>query len=174
MVEFRSKLNGNKSLALNNKTFKKMWWLYAVLTISIIALGIIGIVKKEDDSDFFAGVFLIVLGVSITPLCYLVTIFLQKLNDKATVYISDETQEVYTFDEQYMTLTQTRGDVFSTTLKAKYSYIHKVLEDKKYYYLFISKLQSHVIDKSSITQGMLEEMSALLKNTLGEKFKTKR
>ena len=31
----------------------------------------------------------------------------------------------YTFDENYITLTQTRGDVFMSTLKARYSYIYK-------------------------------------------------
>lgn len=173
MVEFRCKLNGSKSRALNNKTFKKLWWLYAILAVFIIACGILGIVKREDNSDFFAGVFLIVLGVLITPLGYLFTMFLQKRNDKATIYISDETEEVYTFDEQYITITQTRSDIFSATLKAKYSYIYKAVEDKNYYYLFVSKLQSHVIDKSSITQGSLQEMSALLKSNLGEKFKNK-
>lgn len=79
----------------------------------------------------------------------------------------------YTFDENYITLTQTRGDVFMSTLKARYSYIYKAREDNRYFYLFISKTQSHVIDKSSITQGALEEIAELLKTNLGNKFKKK-
>lgn len=65
------------------------------------------------------------------------------------------------------------GDVFTSTLKARYSYIYKAREDKNYFYLYISKMQSHVIDKSSITQGTLEEATALLKTNLGYKFNNK-
>lgn len=173
MVEFRSKLDGSKSRAFNIKTFKKILWLYALLTVFLIVFGVINILFREDGADFVGGVFLIVFGVLITPIGFLLTLFLQKRNDKASTYISEETKEVYTFNEQYITLTQTRGDVFTTTLKAKYSYIYKASEDNKYFYLYISKMQSHVIDKSSITQGTLEEVTMLLKTNLGDKFKSK-
>lgn len=173
MVEFRSKLNSGKSRALNNNMFKKLLWLYVLLTVLLIAAGVVGIVFKEDSSDFASGVGLIVFGVLITPLGYLLTLFLQKRNDKAATYISDDTEEVYLFDEQFITLTQTRGDVFTSTLKARYSYIYKASEDKNYFYLYISKMQSHVIDKSSLTQGTLGEAAALLKTNLGDRFKSK-
>lgn len=173
MVEFRSKLDSSKSRALNNNMFKKLLWLYALCTVLLIILGVVIIVFREDDSDFAAGIGLIVLGVLITPLCYLLTRFIQKRIDKSATYISDNTEEIYIFDEQYITLTQTMGDVFTSTLKARYSYIYKAREDKNYFYLYISKMQSHVIDKSSISQGTLEEATALLKTNLGYKFNSK-
>ncbi|MGN1076900.1 MAG: YcxB family protein [Candidatus Gallimonas sp.] len=171
MVEFRSKLDGSKSRALNNRTFKKLLWMYVLLTVLLIVLGVVGIVLKEDSSDFAAGIGLIVLGVLITPLGYLLSRFLQKRFDKSATYISDDTEEIYQFDEQFITLTQTMGDVFTSTLKARYSYLYKAREDNRCFYLYISKMQSHVIDKSSITQGSLEEVTALLKTNLGDKFK---
>lgn len=67
MVEFRSKLNSGKSHALNNNMFKKLLWLYVLLTVLLIAAGVVGIVFKEDCSDFASGVGLIVFGVLITP-----------------------------------------------------------------------------------------------------------
>ena len=173
MVEFKSKLDSSKSRALNKNMFKKLLWLYAVLSGLLIVCGVLGIVFREDASDFAAGIGLIVFGVLITPISYFLALFLQKRIDKSATYISDYTEEIYTFDEQYITLTQTMGDVFTATLKAGYSYIYKVREDNKYFYLFISKTQSHVIDKSSITQGTLEEATALLKRNLGDKFKSK-
>lgn len=173
MVEFRSKLDSSKSRALNNSMFKKLLWLYALLSVLLIAIGVVGIVLKEDNSDFAAGIGLIVFGVLVTPLGYLLSRFLQKRIDKSATYISDNTEEIYTFDEQCITLTQTMGDVFTSTLKARYSYIYKAREDNNYLYLYISKMQSHVIDKSSITQGTLEEVTSLLKTNLGDKFKSK-
>lgn len=173
MIEFKQKLDSSKSTALNNNAFKKLWWLYALLSALMIALGVVGIVLREDSADFGAGVALIVFGVLITPLGYLLTRVLQKRNDKSTVYISSDTEEVFTFDEQYITVTQTKGDEFFATTKAKYTYLYKAYEDSGFYYLYISKMQSHVIDKSSLTQGTLQELNALLRANLGDKFKSK-
>ncbi len=173
MVEFKSKLDSSKTTALNNRTFKKLLWFYALLSLILIVMGVLCVVLKEDNSDFASGIGLIVFGVLITPIGYLLTRVLQKRLDKSTVFISPDTEEVYTFDEQYITVTQTKGDVFFATTKAKYSYIYKAYEDKNYYYLYISKIQSHVIDKSSITQGTLDELHTLLITNLGSKFKSK-
>lgn len=173
MVEFRSKLDSNKSRALNNNMFRKMFWIYAILTVLLIVIGIVGIILREDSADFAVGIIFIVLGVLITPFSYLLTRLLQKRIDKSATFISDSTEEIYTFDEHYITLTQTMSDVFIATLKAKYSYFYKAVEDDKYIYLYISKTQSHVIDKSSITQGTLEEAITLLKTNLGNKFGSK-
>lgn len=173
MIEFKQKLDSNKSAALNKSVFKKMIWLYIILSTVMILCGVVGIIFKEDSADVASGIGLIIAGVLITPLGYLLTRFLQKRNDKSTVYISLDTEEIFTFDEQYITVTQTKGDEYFATTKAKYSYIYKAQEDDNYFYLYISKMQSHVIDKSSITQGTLEEFSALLKNNLGDKFRSK-
>lgn len=171
MVEFRSKLNSDKSRALSKNAFKKLIWLYVVLTVLLIAIGIVGVTLGEDTSDFAFGVGMIVLGIIVTPLGYVLTVVLQKSNDKSTAYISEETEEVYTLDEQFITLTQTRGDVFTSSMKARYSIIYKAYEDSGYFYLYISRLQSYVIDKSSITKGTIAEATTLLKANLGDRFK---
>lgn len=173
MVEFRSRLDSRKSQALNKRSFLKLLWLLLLLSAVFIVIGVCGVVFQEDDADFVGGVTFIVIGVLFTPIVYILSRIFQKSVDKSTTFISENTEEIYTFDEQYVTATQIQGDVFTATLKAKYSYIYKASEDKDYYYLFISKMQSHVIEKASITQGTLEEMQTLLKTNLGSKFKSK-
>lgn len=135
MVEFRSKLDSSKSRALNKMAFKKLLLWGVLFSVIIIAVGVIGIVFKEDESDFIVGISLIVFGLIFTPFCYLLTYILRKAIDKSATYIGPDTEEIYTFDEQYFTLTQISEDVYSATLKAKYSYIYKAREDKNYYYL---------------------------------------
>ncbi len=168
MIEFRTKLNDAKSSALNKNVFKKLWWLYALLTILLIGIGISAL--KEDK---IFGIIYIGLGLLITPLSYFLVFIIQKRFNKSANYLSDETEEIFTFDEEYMNITQVKGDSFSSTLKAKYSIIYKVIEDKNYYFVYISKMQCFVVNKSSITIGTLEEAQALLKKNLGDKFKTK-
>ena len=172
MIEFRTKLNDAKSSALNKNVFKKLWWLYALLTILLIGIGISAL--KEDK---IFGIIYIGLGLLITPLSYFLVFIIQKRFNKSANYLSDETEEIFTFDEEYMNSLnmpgEVKGDSFSSTLKAKYSIIYKVIEDKNYYFVYISKMQCFVVNKSSITIGTLEEAQALLKKNLGDKFKTK-
>lgn len=123
MVEFRSKLNSSKSRALNNNIFKKMWKLYVLITFLFIVIGVVGIIVREDNLDLAVGISLIVLGVLSTPLCYLITLFLRKRDEKVTTFISEDTEEVYTFDEHYITLTQTRNDIFNPRSKQGIRYL---------------------------------------------------
>lgn len=175
MVEFRSKLDSSTSHELNNNRFKKILWLYFFFMVLFISFGAILILTKKNNSDFRAGVGLIVFGVVIGLLClgYWLTLFSRKGIVKSAKYISNNTEEVYTFDEEYITITQTQSDVFMSTLKAKYSFIYKASENNNYFYIYISKIQNYIIDKSSITQGTLEEVTMLLKTNLGDKFKSK-
>lgn len=46
MVEFRCKLDSSKSRALNMNTFKKILWLYALLTVFLIVFGVISILFR--------------------------------------------------------------------------------------------------------------------------------
>lgn len=174
MVEFRSKLDSGKSQALNSQAFKKSLWLFILAGLALAAVGAWKIVLREDYADLVIGIVLLVAGILFTPLMYLLSSVVQNRVDKTTTYISSDTEEVFTFDDRYITVTQTKGDEFMSTTKAKYSYIYKAYEDEKYYYLYISKVQSHVIDKTSITQGTLDELDALLKTNLGYKFNTKK
>ncbi len=173
MVEFRSKLDSNKSHALLKRTFKKLLWLCLVMSALLLLIGVVALVAPEDGADLAVGISMIVLGVAFTPITYFLALFIQSRNDKTAIFISPETEEVYTFDERSITVVQTRGELLSSTLRAQYAYIYRAYEDKNYYYLYISRIQVHVIDKASLTQGTLGELNALLSANLGNRFKMK-
>lgn len=173
MVEFRFKLDGSKSKVLDKLAFKKLLIWCLLFSTIMIAIGIVCVIFRNDDSDLVMGIALIIFGVLLTPVSCLVTYIMRKVNDESTTYISDETEEIYTFDEQYITILQTTAGLYSATLKAKYPFIYKVRESKNSFYLYVSKVQCYIVDKSSITQGTLEEFSTLLKSNLGDKFKSK-
>ena len=171
MVEFKTKLDASKTRAVNLNTFKRLWWLFAAVSLLFIALGIIGLLAGEDSEDMYYAIFCLVVGVLFTPLVMLLSAVIQKSINKSASYISDHTDETYIFDEDKITVTQEKGEEFSAVTTAKYSYLYKVIENKGYYFLYISKMQCHVIDKQSITSGSLEELNVLLSNNLGVRFK---
>ena len=171
MVEFKTKLDASKTKAVNLNTFKRLWWLFAAVSLLFIVLGVVGLLSGEDSEDLYYAIFCLVFGVLFTPLVMLLTMIIQKSINKSASYISDNTEETYTFDEDNITVTQSKGEEFSAVTTAKYSYLYKVIENKGYYFLYISKMQCHVIDKQSITSGSLSELNVILSNKLGDRFR---
>ena len=142
-----------------------------MLSVVLIALGILGVTFPEDDGDLYFGIFMISFGVLFTPMTLLITILLQKSENKSSTVLSSETEEVLFFDADKITITQQKGDEFTSVTTAKYSYLYKVIENKQYYFLYISKMQSHVVDKTSLVQGTLDELNFYLMSNLGARFR---
>lgn len=171
LVEFRTVLNRDKTKALLTQSIVKLWWLFLLVSAVFAMLGVLGIIYPEDMSDVYFGIAMIVVGVLFTPLVIVISLIIQKRLDKSTTFISDDTFEVYLFDDEKITVTQTRGDEFSVTTKAKYSYFYKVEQTSTHYFLYISKMQCHIIDKASISKGTVEMFDSLLVSKLGNRFK---
>ena len=171
MVEFKSKFDASKTKALNNHTFKKLKWFFIALSLLLIIVGVIGILLREDEADMISGIVLIVFGVLFAPLVIGLTYIFQRNINKSMSILSDYTDEIYTFDEEFITITQQKGDAYFAQTKASYDYIFKIVEAKDFYFLYISKMQSHVVDKASLTQGSLEELNDYFYKNLGNKFK---
>ncbi|MDE6585356.1 MAG: YcxB family protein, partial [Clostridia bacterium] len=156
MVEFKSKFDASKAKALNNLSLKRMKWLFIIASLLFITVGALGIAFREDEYDTVIGICFIVIGVMFSPLVIGLTYVSQRNINKSMSVLSDYTDEIYSFDEENITVTQQKGNVYFAQTKASYNYIYKILEDKNYYFLYISKMQCHVIDKASLTQGSLE------------------
>ena len=85
--------------------------------------------------------------------------------------LSSDTVEVFQFYPDKLVITQRKGDEYEAITTAKYSYLYKVEETVSTYFLFISKVQSHVVNKSDLTQGTLAELNSILASNLGPKFR---
>lgn len=173
MVRFESKLNAESTKQLNKFSFRKLWWLMLLFSVFCIGFGLIGYFCAEDNSDKVLGIFFMVLGVIFAPLVWLLTTVLQKSLNKSATYITDNTDEVYEFDEEKIHIQQ-KSDKFQSDSVYKYEYFYKVFETKTHYFVYISKMQCHIIPKNSIVEGTVEELNELLKRYLGKKFKSKR
>lgn len=170
MIRFETKLNAETTKQLNKFSLKKYLWAIILFSV-LIALGGVfgGFIFPEDDADRTMGIALIVVAVLITPLTWLLTRLIQRGMDKSASYIVLDTDEVYAFDDEKVTIIQT-NEQFNSNLTAKYGYFYKVKETATHYYFYISKAQCHVVPKSSITEGSIEELNALLLSKLGAKF----
>ena len=104
MVKFETKFNGNVSRELSVRGMKKLWWVYAFFSVLFIFIGVLYL-----NSDMSFGIAMIVFGVLFAPLCIMLTRLLQKKVDKSMSVMSEETYEIYTFDENFFTIVQEKG-----------------------------------------------------------------
>lgn len=178
MVEFQGRFNENVTKSLNNRTFKKLWWLFVLVSVLFIGLGLTGIFFREDNEDLSYGIFLLVTGVLFTPLVFLLTMLLQKNLTKSMSILSPDTTEMYEFFPERLIITQRKmlyGEKeYESVTNTRYSYLYTVEETRDSYFLRISKMQSHVVNKADLTRGTIEELNEILAANLGAKFKRMR
>ena len=174
MVEFQGKFDSNVTNTLNNRQFKKVWWLFVISSILFVGIGVAAVLMPEDNSDKVYGIVMIVFGVMFTPLVILLTKLLQKNVNKSMHILSGDTTETYQFYPDKLIIRQCKGEEFEAITTTRYSYLYMVEETRYTYFLRISKMQSHVVNKADLTQGTIEELNAILSSNLGLRFKSSR
>ena len=178
MVEFQGKFDENVTKRVNRHTIKKLWWLFALFSVFFILIGVLGgIVFREDDSDIIFGAVMIIFGVLFAPLVFVSTNATQKKLDKTMSVLSPDTTQTFQFYPDKIVFTQEKkrwgeedSEYYSTTT-AKYTYFYKAEETKDAYFLRISRMQYHVVNKSDLKQGTIEELNSILSSNLGARFK---
>lgn len=168
MVEIKTKLDENATKEITNYQMKKIWWLYLGFSLVFILLG--ALILVEDPGMIATAVVFIVIGVLFTPLCILLTKGISKSNKKSSPLLKDEIVETYNFDDNKFSIEQTKGDTFRSFTESEYSYIYMVKETDKYWLLYLSISQAHLLPKDKITEGSVDELNDIFKQKLGNKF----
>ncbi|MDE6442120.1 MAG: YcxB family protein [Clostridia bacterium] len=177
MVEFEGKFDESVTKSLNNRTFKKLWWVFVLFSAVFILLGVCGILFREDGEDLSYGIFLIAVGVLFTPAVFLLTKILQKRVDKSMSVMSSDTTQTFQFYPDKLVISQVKqryGEEeceYQATTIARYSYLYGAEETRDTYFLRISKMQYHVVNKCDLKQGTIEELNSILSSNLGQRFK---
>ena len=167
MIKFRTLFNENSAKQLNKHTMKKHNWGYILVSALLIALGVFQIIIENKS----LGVFFILFGIIFTPLLLLVVHTSQKEINQPITLFRGETVEIYEFTEDEIHIQTNKGNEYFSLLSAKYSYLYRVEETQECYFLYISKIQSHVIDKRFLIEGSIEQLNELFAVKLGVKFK---
>ncbi len=150
---------------LNDRTQKKVW--PSMIVFSVL-LGVFGLFLVLDNQ--MAGILILGFGILI-PIGYRQALRAsqKKLNESFSL-LSPLTHEVYTFDEEGVTVETTKGEEYSSVVKARWSYFWRIEETETHYLCYISAEQAHVVPKADLTQGTAEGFNILLKRMLGQKF----
>ena len=79
----------------------------------------------------------------------------------------------YTFYDDSLVV-ESNNDVYSSNSKLDYNMIVKVIESNDYLFIYQSKNQVFIVDKSTIVQGTIEDIRNKLIPILNNKYKRRR
>lgn len=145
-----------------------------ICSLIMVAFAIFGIVTCFFDLSIglfltmFFGVMAIIFPATMKRTQKKIALKMVRTN----YYYTDCLRSKYSFLEDeidYFELTnenEVRGSA-----KIKYSQIVKVVETNKYFFVYVSSIQAHILQKGGMTKGSAIELSNFLKDKLGEKYK---
>ena len=182
MVEFKTKFNFELEKIMKQENVRKAKKFLAWFSGVIIALGVMFLMlavsdyyeglKNDAVGDLYYGIFLIVFGGLFYPLMVLLINKSQKKEMQSFSLVSEETEEVYKFDEEKIFIFTTKGEDYRSAVETNYKYINNIVKTKDYYVLYISKIQCHVLKKEDIVSGSVEELNKIFETHFSkEKYK---
>ncbi|MDV0445855.1 hypothetical protein MmiAt1_14550 [Methanimicrococcus sp. At1] len=124
----------------------------------------IGTVRKMS-------ILLIVLGILLIPFSYLTAPMIQK--NMRNLLMKKENKAVIEYEVTETELIQnvTRQNGALETKTYKYSMLDSAEEKKNEFIIYVTKMQVFLLPKKDIIEGTPEELSVLLRNEFGSKFK---
>lgn len=165
MFRFETTFDHQAADVLKDHTQKKLWTTLVACSIMGCVIGVPVLFIHR-----MFGALLLVMSI-LLPLFfrYALRASQKKLNESYSL-LSPLTHEVYTFEEEGVTVETTKGEEYSSVVKARWSYFWRIEETETHYLCYISAEQAHVVPKADIAQGTTEDFNMLLTRMLGQKF----
>lgn len=164
MVQFQSRFDEKAANSLYKRQVGKLIWFFVLLSVILTVAGAFYL-----SEDLETGIFFIVFGILFTPLFLWIMRMVRKQYYRSISILNSETEEIYCFDENSIHIIQKKGEEYYGEITAKYSYIYRIEETDETYFLYISSQSSHVIPKSALVEGSLEELKSYFRLNLPEK-----
>lgn len=166
MIEFRTKLDESKFKKLSTFQFKKILLPLILISILVIACGIINIIQKS----VVFGILWIVFGTIYIPCILLITKIMQKRFDINKQIPHPNADETYFFNQLTFTIIQTDGKDFNSKATYRYMDIYKIYKTKTDYVIYLNKDYVRILPLDSIVQGTIAELDKILKLQLKNYF----
>jgi hypothetical protein len=148
-----------------------------IVTSFLGALACIGFISITNDTLPTSGFLLIILPV----ICIAITLYYWLSVKKRFTFAA---QRMYSNRENYNTLLKTELTFsnegietvnFVDTTKQKWAAIVKVVENERYYFLFLNSINAHIIPKKEIPADQLADFRRLLtENIPGQYYFTQK
>ncbi|NCA93458.1 YcxB family protein [bacterium] len=166
MIENSTKMGIEEITALNKLTVRGFW--YIILLLGIIMLLSLPIGIMTGDYTFFIAMviafllfgLIIIYSIKAAPNKYL----------KSFGMAGGDAFNNYKFREEFLEIAALKNEEIKGWSKIYYHELFKVTETDKYFFIYISIGQAHVLDKRGFLSGTPQDLAMLLQQKLGNKF----
>lgn len=151
-------------LEFHQKVFKVRYWLYTLFIIGLLLILITFQLKKHNID--------IAIGLCAFAAIFFLWRYLHPISLVSKEFDSDKIQngEHYTFDF-YENILKIRENNKLERYVIKYKEFYKVFETNNFFYLYVDKTHSLLIDKSKFIIGSSEDFSEFIKKKCKYKYK---
>lgn len=170
MFDFETKLGKKEVNALNVfNTFIKN--VFIQILFMVIFLTLFGI-QYYEERDIILLVFALCFGLGFPLLCFIFMKISVWFYIRSSKMIADNNLVFFNFNEDSINIRTEKPDMVTTT-NIKWNLLYKAFETKKYYFMYISNMQSYIIPKETIKTGTIKDFSNLLTSKLSKKYRLK-
>lgn len=166
MIEFDMVYSPKISNALLKRQLKKLIWFYLAITIIMIGLATILLLTNEKT----LAVFCIAFGVLYGPICILMSKYSSKQFDRKMSFSGENAKVRYTFSEDMVVITQSKGKEFRAVMQVKYSHFAKVEDTKDFLFLYVATNQCYVVEKACLVTGDLVALKNIFMKEIPQKY----
>ena len=137
-----------------------------LVVLSIISLAetiALSIIDSGSDYHFILRIFTVILFAWTFMYFRLPKISYKQMGKTA------ESVNNFVFSDETISVTN-EGDCSHGESEYTYEAIERVIETKKYFFIFIHKAQAYIVSKEGITNGSVEDLRSLLSRVKGKKY----
>lgn len=128
----------------------RLWtWVYAIL----LAVIVLEIIVFGPDSTFFTLLFAAIFFILLVYFMYFI---MPKIQYNAMAKMKD-IENVFVFGDKEVKIV-TSGSDYNCETKIDYSWFHMVYETSKHFFLYQTKNQVFIVDKSTVEGGTAEDI----------------
>ncbi len=164
MFEFDYTMDSSAMFAGRKSILKKFYWIYILIPLVPVAEYIIKFVKTRDVTHLVTCAIYIVL---ICTTFYLFIKLSKKLSKKNNSDFLGQKVSMTVSDSGIHIKAEKEGK-FESTQTYQWNTICKFKQDDSYYFLYLSKLRTHVIPKGSCASGNEGDFAAFVEQKLNE------
>lgn len=168
MITIRSIYDFKSFKVFQRYSLQRIFILGYVCGISLIGIGIW--FAFESKSSYIVY---LLSGILLPLILHVSYKMLEMENINKNILLRDTTAQIFTFDEEGFSLEQISRQ---GTFKERYLYneILSVIKYKRYYFIYVNRVQAFVVNNNDYLLGSEEELDKLLKKVKQEKFVIKR
>lgn len=141
------------------------YWIWTIIALALISIFVIFRDSLLDSTYSIVLITLLAFLTVMTSFSYFILPIISYRSMKKLAGI--RVDFVFSEDSMYV---HSDSELHKTDSTMKYEVLFKVMETEERLFLFQTKAQAFVVDKSTIEGGSIEDLRKVIKDVLGKKY----